>query len=158
MQKQTSKGFFKKMLWEISQNSQGNFCIEMSFFDKVKLCRSAPSLKARPQRRCFLVNFAKFVRTPFLQNTTRRRLLIIPTINKQYDTFLLTYAIFWGHNLLSFSSSIFMHFFQFFSFSFTYLQTNSKIKWIRLTWVFLSCQICHSNYHLKVFVDRFEDI
>ena len=46
-------------------------------FDKVKLCRSAASLKTRLQRRCFLANFAKFVRTPFLQNTTRRLLLII---------------------------------------------------------------------------------
>ena len=39
------------------------------FFDKVKLCRSAASLKTRLHR-YFLVNFAKFVRTPFLQTTT----------------------------------------------------------------------------------------
>ena len=49
----------------------------MSFFDKVKLCRSPTSLKASLSRRCFLVNFATFVRTPFLQNTTGRLLLII---------------------------------------------------------------------------------
>ena len=59
------------------ENSQENICVGISFFDKVKLCRSAASLKTRLQRRCFLVNFAKFVRTPFLQNTTRRLLLII---------------------------------------------------------------------------------
>ena len=47
------------------------------FFGKVKLCRSATSLKASLQRRCFLVNLAKFAGTPFLQNTTGRLPLII---------------------------------------------------------------------------------
>ena len=47
------------------------------FFDNVKLCTSAASLKTRLQHRCFLVNLAKFVKTPFSQNTTRRLLLII---------------------------------------------------------------------------------
>ena len=45
-------------------------------FDKVKFCRSATSLKANLQRKCFLENFRKFGRTPFLQNTTGRLLLI----------------------------------------------------------------------------------
>ena len=49
-----------------------------SFFDKAKLCRSATSLKASLQRKCFLVKFAKFVETPFLQNTTERLLLATP--------------------------------------------------------------------------------
>ena len=51
------------------------------FFDKVKRCRSAASLETRLKRRCFPVNFAKFVRTPFLQNTNRRLLLIIAVSN-----------------------------------------------------------------------------
>ena len=46
-------------------------------FDKVKLCRSAASLKTSLWRKCFLVNLTKLVRTPFLQNTTGRLLLII---------------------------------------------------------------------------------
>ena len=50
---------------------------ESLFFDKVKFCRSAASLKTRLQRWCFLANIAKFLRTPFLQNTTTRLLLII---------------------------------------------------------------------------------
>ena len=54
------------------------------FFDKVKLCRFAASLKTRLWRRCFLVNFAKFVRTPFLQNTTRRLFLIIAVSTFNY--------------------------------------------------------------------------
>ena len=37
--------------------------------------RPATLLKKRPWRRYFLVNFAKFLRTPFLQNTSARLLL-----------------------------------------------------------------------------------
>ena len=47
------------------------------FFNKVRRCRSATSLKMRLQRRYFPVNLAKFLRKPFLQNTTARLLLII---------------------------------------------------------------------------------
>ena len=42
----------------VSQNSQENICNRISFW-------------------CFLVNFAKFARTPFLQNSSGRLLLII---------------------------------------------------------------------------------
>ena len=38
---------------------------------------SHPSLKKRLCHRCFPVNFEKFLRTPFLQNTLRRLLLSI---------------------------------------------------------------------------------
>ena len=54
----------KKVFLEISQNSQENTCARVSFL-----------LKKRPWHRCFLVNFAKFARTPFLQNTSGRLLL-----------------------------------------------------------------------------------
>ena len=39
-------------------------------------------------RRCFLVNFVKFLRTPFLQNTSGRLLLLVIylMINKKPDT------------------------------------------------------------------------
>ena len=48
------------------------------FFDNVRCCRSATSLKTTLQCRSFLLNFVKFVITPFfLQNNTRRLLLII---------------------------------------------------------------------------------
>ena len=77
MQKQPSKGFFLKRCYEKFRRIRKKAFSRISFFHRVKLCRSAASLKTRPQRRIFLVNFAKFVRTPFLQNTTRRLLLII---------------------------------------------------------------------------------
>ena len=57
MQKQPSERFFKKGVVRNLQNSQENICNGFSFW-------------------CFLVNFAKFARTPFLQNSTGRLLLI----------------------------------------------------------------------------------
>ena len=48
---------------EISQNSQENTCIRVSFLRD-------SFLKKTLWHRCFPVNFAKFLRTPFLQNTS----------------------------------------------------------------------------------------
>ena len=62
---------------EISQNSQENTSARVSlFFNKFAGLRSATLLKKRLWYRCFLVNSAKFLRTPFLQNSSRRLLLI----------------------------------------------------------------------------------
>ena len=77
MQKQMSKEFFKKGVMRNFAEFTRKYLPGSPFFDKLRLCRSAASLKTRLQRRRFLVTFAKFVRTPFLQNTTRRLLLII---------------------------------------------------------------------------------
>ena len=55
----------KKVLLEMSQNSQGNTCASL-FFNKVADLKSATLLKKRLWDRCFPVNFAKFLRTPFL--------------------------------------------------------------------------------------------
>ena len=46
-----------------------------SLFNKVAGLRSATLLKKRLWHRCFPVNFAKFQRTPFLQNASGRLLL-----------------------------------------------------------------------------------
>ena len=46
------------------------------FFNKVECLRPATLFKKRRWHRCFPVNFAKFLRTSFLQNTSRRLLLI----------------------------------------------------------------------------------
>ena len=43
----------------------------------LSLIRPATLLKKRLRRRCFLVNFTKFLRTTFLQNTSGRLLLYI---------------------------------------------------------------------------------
>ena len=60
------------MFLEISQNSQENTCARVSFLIKL---RPATLLKKRLWQRCFCINFAKFLRTPFLQNTSGRLLL-----------------------------------------------------------------------------------
>ena len=59
------------MFLEISQNSQKNTCARDSFFP-------ATLLKKSLWYRCFPVNFAKFLRTPFLQNISGRLLLLFP--------------------------------------------------------------------------------
>ena len=45
------------------------------FFNRVSGLRPATLLKKRLQQRCFPVNFATFLRTPSLQNTSRKLLL-----------------------------------------------------------------------------------
>ena len=63
---------YEKVFLEISQNSQENTSTRVSFFNKVA---GLSLLKKRPWHRCFPVNLAKFLRTPFLQNICGRLLL-----------------------------------------------------------------------------------
>ena len=51
----------KSVFLEIPQNSQENACVRVSFLIKLQ----ASLLKKKLWHRCFLVNFAKFLRTPF---------------------------------------------------------------------------------------------
>ena len=60
----------KKGVLENSQNSQKNTCAKVSFF--IKLQTSALKLKKKLWHKCFPVNFEKFLRTSFLQNTSVR--------------------------------------------------------------------------------------
>ena len=53
----------KKMFLEISQNSQENTCARVSFLIKLQALQ-------RLWHRCFPVNFAKFLRTPFVYRTS----------------------------------------------------------------------------------------
>ena len=71
LQKQPSEVFL-----EISQNSQENNCARVSFLAKLQAW-PATLLKKRLWHRCFLANFVKFLRTTFLQNTSRRLLLLL---------------------------------------------------------------------------------
>ena len=52
------------------------FC-PLNVIERVEDLRPATLLKKRLQQRCFPVNFVKFLRTPFLQNTSRRLLLFV---------------------------------------------------------------------------------
>ena len=53
----------------------GKYLCRSLFFNKAAGLRAATSFKKRLWHRCFSVNFVKFLRTPFLQNTSRRLLL-----------------------------------------------------------------------------------
>ena len=60
VQKQSSRGvLLKKMFFEISKNSQENACARVSFLIKLQ------AWGWQLWRRCFPVNFVKFLRTPF---------------------------------------------------------------------------------------------
>ena len=61
----------KKVLSEISENSQENTCARASFLVKLQAwgLRPATLLKKRLLHRCFPVNFVKFLITPFLYRT-----------------------------------------------------------------------------------------
>ena len=53
----------------------GKHLCQSLFFNKVLCLRPASLLKKRIWHRCFPANFAKFLITPFLQNTSGRQLL-----------------------------------------------------------------------------------
>ena len=66
-QKQPPEVFNKKGVLKILKNSQENTCVRVSFFHEV--------LGLRPAIFPFPVNFANFLRNPFLLNTSKRLLL-----------------------------------------------------------------------------------
>ena len=75
-QKQLREFFIKKVFLKISQKSQEKTCASASFL--IKLQADAYNLlKRRRWYGCFPVNFVKFLRVPFSQNTFRRLLLLI---------------------------------------------------------------------------------
>ena len=65
---------YKKVFLIISQNSQENTCTRV-FFNKNATLGPETLLKKRLWYRCFPVNFVKFLRTLFLQNTSERLFL-----------------------------------------------------------------------------------
>ena len=56
----------------------GKHLYQKLFFNFFPGLRPATLLKKSLWHRCFPVNFAKFLRTPFLQNTSGRLLLVFP--------------------------------------------------------------------------------
>ena len=67
--------FYKKGVLRNFTKFTGKHQCQGLFFNKVTGLRPATLLKKRLWHRCFLVNFVKFLRTPFLQNTSGRLLL-----------------------------------------------------------------------------------
>ena len=72
----------KKVFLESSKNSQKNTCARVSFLIKQQTL-ACNFIKKRLWQRCFPVNFVKFLRTPFLQNTSGRLLLEMFSVKQQ---------------------------------------------------------------------------
>ena len=72
----TLKFYKKGLLKKLAKCTRKNLC-QSPFFDKITRCRSATLLKTWFQHKCFIVNFAKLVRTNFSQNTSGRLVLVI---------------------------------------------------------------------------------
>ena len=79
--------FFKKGTLRNFAKFTGKHVCQSLCFNKVAGLRSANLFKKILSHRCFPVNFAKFLRTSFLQNTSGR-LLLNKVIKKKLDYFL----------------------------------------------------------------------
>ena len=64
------EGFCKKGILRNFPKFSGKHLCQGLFFNKVAGLRPGTLLKKRLWHRCFAVNFAKFLRIPFLQNTS----------------------------------------------------------------------------------------
>ena len=83
----------KKVFLEISQDSQESTCARVSF---VVRPQPATLLKKGFWHRCFPVNLAKFLRTPFLKEHFRWLLLLLDCfIQYIYDCHLLVNCLPW---------------------------------------------------------------
>ena len=69
--------FCKKVLLKISQNSQESTCARVFFYNKVAGLGPSTLFKKIPWHRCFPVNFAEFLTTPFLIEHLRCLLLYL---------------------------------------------------------------------------------
>ena len=79
LQKQPPELFYEKgVLRNLTKFTRKHLCQSL-FFNKVAGLRPATLLKKRIWHRCFPVNFAKFLRIAFLQNTSGQLLLDLGT-------------------------------------------------------------------------------
>ena len=70
IKKQPPVGFSKKGVFKKFHKIHLKTPMLKSYFNRVSGLRAVTLLKKRFQHRCFQVNFMKFLRTPFLQNTS----------------------------------------------------------------------------------------
>ena len=85
VQKQPLEVFCKKDVLKNFAKSTGKRLCQSLFFNRVVGLRSATLLKKKLWHRCFPVNFAKFLRTPFVQKTSGQ-LLIWTTASETSNT------------------------------------------------------------------------
>ena len=89
---------YQKKFWYV-QAVAGGFR-QSPFFNKIAGLRPATLLKKRLWHKCFPVNFAKFLRTPFLQNTSWRLVLKVYYISLVVIKTLMRYLCFWWQTLI----------------------------------------------------------
>ena len=85
VQKQPLEVFCKKDVLKNFAKSTGKRLCQSLFFNRVVGLRSATLLKKKLWHRCFPVNFAKFLRTPFVHKTSGQ-LLIWTTASETSNT------------------------------------------------------------------------
>ena len=93
------------MLLEILQNSHENTCVRVSFL--IKLQTSDKQKVNMCWHRYFPVNFAKFLRTPFLQNTSGQLLLSLANYNFLQET-LINIKICHFHSCINHQKHLFL--------------------------------------------------
>ena len=71
--------FIKRLFLKISQYSQENTCVSVSFY-KVAGLQACNFIKKRLQHWCFPVNIAKYLGTPILRNICEQLLLYLERI------------------------------------------------------------------------------
>ena len=92
----------KKMFLEILQTLQEDICVKVSFFNKTAGLRPATLLKIRLWHRRFPVNFARFLKTPFI--TEHPWWLLLITVNISDVCFWFKFKGFkWFKSGISFS-------------------------------------------------------
>ena len=77
--------FFKESVLKQFHKIQRKTPCWSLFFNKVLALRPATLLKKRLQQRCFPVNFVKFLRTPFLQNTSQQLPLFVVNSSHSFN-------------------------------------------------------------------------
>ena len=90
----------KKVVLRNFAQSTGKHLCQRLFFDKVAGLRPATLLKKSLCHRCFSVNCARFLRTPFLLNTSGRlplneELTLIKSYELVYQHFEVTFLLWW---------------------------------------------------------------
>ena len=87
-QKQPPEVFYNKTCPKNFAKFRGKHLSQSLFFNKVAGLRPATLLKKRLWHRCFLVNFAKLLRAPFLQNTSGCLL-----VHSKFQVFFLCFTL-----------------------------------------------------------------
>ena len=77
LQNQPGEAFYKKSCYWKFRKTYRKTPVPEPLFNKVAGLRPQATLKKRPWYRCFPLNFKKVLRTPFLQNTSGRPLLLL---------------------------------------------------------------------------------